>query len=108
MTAQTQQSHLASSRRWRERFRALRNVPAVLGMLWRAAPAPVSVGILIRIVASLMPLAMLAVTRLIINAIEQHNGHNVPLPNNFWLLVGAEFGLACLTALWLRINSFCD
>src|SRR5262249_43327516 len=36
------------------------------------------------------------------------NGHNVPLPNNFWLLVGAEFGLACLTALWLRINSFCD
>ena len=108
MTAQTQYSHLASAHRWRERFRALRNVPSVLGMLWTAAPVLVSVGILIRIVASLMPLAMLAITRLIINAIEQHNGHNVPLPDNFWWLVAAEFALACLTALWTRINSFCD
>jgi ATP-binding cassette, subfamily B, bacterial len=108
MTAQTKQSQLASTSRWRERIRALRNIAPVLGMLWRSAPGLVTTGIFIRIVASLMPLGMLVVTRLIINAIELHNGRNMPLPQNFWWLVAAEFTLACLAAIWMRVNDFCD
>jgi ATP-binding cassette, subfamily B, bacterial len=102
-----EQAALASSQRWRERIRALANLPPVLKMVWESAPLVVGAGIAIRVVAALIPVVMVGVTKWIIDGVQAHLQHN-PLPNHFWWLVGAEFGLACLLAVLMRLNDFCD
>ena len=60
-----------------------------------------------RLMAALAPLAILAVTKRILDAI-QHRFAGQPLPPHFWWLVGAEFGLAALAAVLSRIIAFFD
>src|ERR1700722_5343602 len=81
---------------WLFRMKSLVNIPPVLKMVWDAAPLMVSASLVCRFVAALTPLAMLAVTRFIIDAINGLASHHVPLPASFWWLVGLEFGLATL------------
>lgn len=108
MTAETKQKALASPQRWRERTKALRNIPPVMRMVWQSAPLVVASGIAIRIVSALIPVAMVAVTRWIIDGIEQHTAYGNALPVNFWWIVALEFGLACLLTVLMRLNDFCD
>ena len=50
---------------------------------------------------------MLAVSKRILDGVQAHStGH--PLPNGFWYLVAAEFGLAILGGLIGRASSFFD
>lgn len=102
-----EQAALASSQRWRERIRALANLPPVMKMVWDSAPLVVGAGIAIRVVAALIPVAMVWVTKWIIDGVQAHIQHN-PLPNHFWWFVGAEFGFACLATILMRLNDFCD
>jgi ATP-binding cassette subfamily B protein len=106
---EAQQKALGSPQRWRERVRALANLPPVMKMVWDAAPGVVAGGAATRILSALIPVAMVAVTKWIIDAIQnlQGAGHT-PLPPHFWWLVGAEFGLACLLTLLMRFTDFCD
>ena len=53
---------------WNERLTALRNVPPVLRIVWQSGPLVVSLGLIFRIVTSLLPLAALWITKLIIDA----------------------------------------
>src|SRR5665213_2217733 len=76
---------------WRVRVRALTNIPPVLKMVWESAPMIVSSSIACRVVAALVPLAMLAVTRFIIDSINGLSLHSSPLPAAFWWFVGLEF-----------------
>jgi ATP-binding cassette subfamily B protein len=93
---------------WRYRIKALTNIPPILKMVWESAPAIVSSSIFCRFVAALVPLAMLVVTRVIIDSINGLSGHHTPLQGAFWWLVALEFGLATLAMGMGRIVDFCD
>jgi ATP-binding cassette, subfamily B, bacterial len=108
MTTETKQKSLASAQRWRERIKALKNIPPVMRIVWQAAPKVVAAGMVLRIVSAVIPAGMLIVTRYVIDAIELHRAHGAGLPGYFWWLVGLEFGLACILTLLLRLTDFCD
>lgn len=102
------EASLASPRRWRERVRALANVPPVMKVVWDAAPLAVASSVAVRIFAALVPVGMVYVTKLIIDGVDAHRAYHLALPNHFWWLVGLEFGLACLLTVLLRLSDFCD
>ena len=56
---------------WQERVSALKNLPPVLGIVWRSGPSVVVSGLLLRVLASLQPIALLAVGKYIIDTIYQ-------------------------------------
>ncbi len=93
---------------WRDRVRGLKNLPPVLRMVWDSAPAIVGSSLGFRVIAALMPLAMLAVTKSIIDSIVAFTSHQKALPHYFWWLVAVEFGLASLGAILARLVDFCD
>ena len=93
---------------WDERVSALRNVPPVLKIVWRSGPAVVAAGLVFRIAISLLPLAMLAITRLIVDYIVHAVSSHQPMPRPFWLLVAAEFGLAILIGVLARTIDYFD
>ncbi|HKS74992.1 MAG TPA: hypothetical protein VJQ82_17425, partial [Terriglobales bacterium] len=103
----TDQGSLASPRRWRERIRALANVPPVLKMVWEAAPLAVGASILVRVLAALAPVGMVYVSKWIIQGVDDST-HHLGMSPHFWWWVGAEFGLACLMSFMLRLSDFCD
>lgn len=94
--------------RWRERISALRNIPPLFRMVWNSAPIVVGSSLFFRVVAALIPLAMLAVTKVIIDSIYALTSQHKPLPESFWWLVGLEFALATLAMISARIIDFCD
>jgi ATP-binding cassette, subfamily B, bacterial len=94
--------------KWRERLAALHNIPPLFRMVWEASPKTVASSLSFRVMAALIPVAMLAVTRAIIDAIYGFTSHRKPLPGFFWWLVAAEFALACLGAILARLTDFCD
>src|ERR1700691_5821708 len=89
--------------KWHERLRALNNVRPILRMVWDAAPGVVTGGVVSRLLAALVPVAMLWVTKLIIDAIQTH-----PLPAHFWWLVVLEFALASVATILGRVGDYCD
>src|SRR5690242_13121019 len=101
---QTSQSFWGS---WQERIRALHNVPPLLGIVWNSGPAVVSAGLTGRLLGALMPLAMLAVSKRILDGVQAHFSGR-PLPANFWYLVAAEFGLAALGSILGRGTAYFD
>jgi len=93
---------------WGKRLRALRNIPPVLRIVWESGPAVVVSGSVLRVLAALIPLAMLAVTRWIIDAVVAHVANHGPLIPRFWWWVALEFGLASLGAILSRAIDYCD
>src|SRR5580704_10161250 len=91
---------------WRERLSALRNVPPVLKIVWRSGPGVVTFGIVARIVAALLPIALTGVAKLIIdianNSIKTHQS----VPQRLWWLVLVEFGLAVLSSIVGRMMDY--
>jgi ATP-binding cassette subfamily B protein len=94
--------------KWRERLIALKNIPPVMHFVWESAPHVVVASVSLRVTAALIPLSMLAVTRVIIDAIYRHTASNAPLPGSFWWLVVLEFVLAGGAATLMRLVDFCD
>src|ERR1700694_5389110 len=81
---------------WRDRFAALRNVPPVLRLVWNAAPKVVASGLILRMISALLPVAALAISKLIIDLVVAPVKTPGPFPNQVWFLLGAEFMLAAL------------
>jgi ATP-binding cassette subfamily B protein len=94
--------------KWRERLAALRRVPPIFKMVWTCAPGVVLASLVTRLFVSVVPVALLAVTKIIIDAIDQHMWHHAALPGSFWWLVALEFVLASLTTSLGRVIDFCD
>jgi ATP-binding cassette subfamily B protein len=102
--SETSQTLLGS---WRERIAALRNVPPLIKIVWQSGPGVVAGGLTCRILAALIPLSVLAVSKFILDAVQaKFSGH--PLPPYFWYLVAAEFGLAALGAVLGRAIGLFD
>ena len=93
---------------WRERLVALRNLPPVLGIVWQSGPPVVAAGLIFRVFASLLPMALLWVTKLIIDGIVRVASSHQPVQPRFWWLVAAEFGLAVLSTILTRIIDYLD
>jgi ATP-binding cassette subfamily B protein len=103
------QKAAAPSPKWRERLHALRNnAPLLFKMVWESAPRIVVSSLAARVVASLIPLAMLGVTGAIIEGIHSYTSHQKALPHYFWWLVVAEFALAAVSTILVRALDFFD
>src|SRR5262249_32406592 len=93
---------------WQERLSALRNVPPILKIVWQSAPSVVAFGIVARIIAALLPVAIGYIPKLIIDILQQYFEHGVPITASLWWLVFAEFTLAVLSSLVTRVIDYCD
>ena len=93
---------------WKERISALRNVPAVLKIMWESGPGVVVFGLVSRLFSSLLPVALLWITKLIIDRIVHAVSAHQPVQPGFWWLVVAEFSLAVLNSILLRTIDYSD
>ena len=93
---------------WRTRLASLRNIRPLLGMVWDTSPALVSITTALRLVRALLPLAMLWVSKLILDGvvawIKRGNGDSAGLRK----LVALALGLDVLSDLLARANSLAD
>lgn len=92
---------------WRERMRALKNIPPLLRIVWESGRGVVTGNLGFRLCAAFLPVAMLAISKQIFDAIQDRFG-GAPLPEHFWWLVAAEFVLAALGAIIGRAIGFFD
>ncbi|MET4106956.1 ABC transporter ATP-binding protein [Hymenobacter sp. UYP22] len=83
----------------RERFSALRNLPAFLRLIWQTSPGLTLGNVGLRLLRALLPVAMLYVGQLILDAVVQLS--QLPAPERTLTpvlsLVALEFGLAILS-----------
>jgi ATP-binding cassette subfamily B protein len=93
---------------WRERLSALRNVPPVLRIVWDSGPVVVVFGVVSRLLASLLPVVLLWITKLIIDGIVHAVSTHQPVQPRFWWLVATEFSLAVLTSVLTRAIDYSD
>lgn len=108
MAANSESAEGTLQNAWGRRLQALKNIPPILHIIWESGPAVVSAELGLRAVVAVIPLALLAVTRLIIDAVVSHVSHGNALRSDFWWLVGAEFALAAVSTLLNRVVDFCD
>jgi ATP-binding cassette subfamily B protein len=92
---------------WRDRLRALRNMPPVLRILWESGRAVVSWGIGLRIIVAVLPFAIAKVAQYIINDIAGVI-RGTTLPSNFWALVATEVALNVFLGLITRAIDYSD
>ena len=95
-------------RGWKERLSALRNVPAVLGFVWESGRAVVLLGLMSRVAASLLPLALFWVSKLIIDTIYQILTNHQSAGPRLWWLVGGEFAIAVMMGMLARGIDYLD
>ncbi|MFY9751275.1 MAG: ABC transporter ATP-binding protein [Candidatus Acidiferrales bacterium] len=93
---------------WRDRLRSLGNMLPIFRMVWESAPKVVASSATIRVVVALIPLAILAIGRFIIDAIANFRAGRVALPHSFWWFVALEFLLAGLATVFGRVLDYCD
>ena len=93
---------------WQERLAALRNTPPVLKIVWQSGPGVVIFGLVARIFASLLPLALLWIPKLIVDAIVHSRVAGQPVSPRLWWLVAAEFSLAVLSGILARAIDYSD
>src|SRR5665811_2084945 len=85
---------------WRERLAALRNVPPVLKIVWQSSPLVVSLGLVFRLIGSLIPLAALWITKLIIDGIVYAVSSHQPVKP----LVEWQVSAPCASAIFGSIR----
>src|SRR6202158_2955726 len=100
-----QQSFLSS---WQERLSALRNPPPVLKIVWQSGPGVVVFGLVSRLFASLLPLALLWIPKLIVDAIVHAKVSQQRISPRLWWLVASEFGIAVLGGVLARAIDYSD
>ncbi|MGA8877083.1 MAG: ABC transporter ATP-binding protein, partial [Candidatus Korobacteraceae bacterium] len=93
---------------WRTRLASLRNIRPLLGMVWATSPPLVAITTVFRLIRALLPLAMLWVSKLILDGVVTwiRRGHGNAA--YLWKLVALELGLAVLSDLLARANSLAD
>lgn len=85
------------TRNFKEQFSALRNLPRFFTLIWQTSRRFTLINVVLRLVKSVIPLAMLYVGKLIIDEIVLLIEVSVPDPTYLWWLLGAELGLAIIS-----------
>ena len=93
---------------WRDRLSALRNVPTVLQFVWESGRTVVVLGLVARIIASLLPPALFWVSKLIIDSIFRTVTTHQPISSRLWWLVAVEFAIAVSMGLVGRLIDYLD
>jgi ATP-binding cassette, subfamily B, bacterial len=93
---------------WRDRLRALRNVPPGLRIVWEAGPRVAAAGLALQVFSALIPIGIAAVSAAIIGEVASVVSGHQPLSPKFWWLVAAEFALALGGSVLSRTIDYCD
>lgn len=107
MAKSSQRSHENFQNAWANRLNALCNIPAILKIVWDASPSVVTCGLALRVLSAGMPVALLAIARIIIQSIFDYLSHGILRPH-FWWWVGGEFALASFGTVLNRTIDFTD
>jgi ATP-binding cassette subfamily B protein len=92
---------------WGDRIRALRNVPAVLRIMWESGRSVVAWGLVLRIIVPALGLFIAMIAAKIITGVARALQHQRQFPH-FWLLVASEVALALLTGILARSIDYTD
>ncbi|HUY94276.1 MAG TPA: ABC transporter ATP-binding protein [Terracidiphilus sp.] len=92
---------------WRDRVRALKNVPPVLKILWQAGRSVVAWGLVLRVVQPAASLAIGIVASYIVYGVTLALEHR-PQLTYFWWLVAGEVGLALFNGILTRAMDYTD
>jgi ATP-binding cassette subfamily B protein len=98
----------AESKAWKDRLRAMKNIPPVLGLIWQSGPALVLSALLLRAALALAPLGGLWVGKWIVDLLVDTVRHHAAAPPRIWLYVGLEFLIATAGGLTGRAIDYCD
>jgi len=93
---------------WRERLEALKNIPPVLRIVWDSGPYVVSLGLIFRVLVSLVPVSAAAITGMIVDHIKNIVGQKSQPTQQLWRLVALEFGLVMAGNVFSRIIDYYD
>jgi ATP-binding cassette, subfamily B, bacterial len=93
---------------WRERLQALKNVPPVLRIVWDSGPLVVTLGLVLRLLVSLVPVSVAWVSGLIIGHVSYLVYHKLSLTPRLWWLVLLEFSLAIAGNIISRMIDYYD
>jgi ATP-binding cassette, subfamily B, bacterial len=93
---------------WQDRLSAIRNTPVVLRIVWASGGTVVVLGIVFRLCVSLLPIALLWVTKLIVDTVVHVVSTHQAIPARLWYLVLAEFCLAVLSSTLSRVVDYLD
>ena len=96
---------------WRERIKALGNLPRFFRLVWDTSPGIMLGNVVLRVAKSAIPVAILYVGKLIIDQVVGLAGHRIALDSGthrLWLLVAGEFGLAIMSDILSRCISLMD
>jgi ATP-binding cassette, subfamily B, bacterial len=77
-------------------------------MVWQTSPPLVLTTAFLRLLRALMPLAMLWVSKLILDGVVVHISRGSGNLRHIWTLVFLELGLAVLSDVLGRLNTLCD
>jgi ATP-binding cassette subfamily B protein len=93
---------------WKERIRALRNLPRFFRLVWQTSPRLMALDALLRIVKSAMPVSILYVGKLIIDQVVMLVRDGSGSQHFLWRLVILEFALALVSDGLSRIITLID
>jgi ATP-binding cassette subfamily B protein len=93
---------------WKERLRALQNLPAFFKLVWAAGPWMTGLNIGLRLIRSAIPVSFLYIGKLIIDDVVVLNRDHSHSSHQLWFLIGAEFLLALFNDALGRSISLLD
>jgi ATP-binding cassette subfamily B protein len=83
-------------------------LPPALKIVWQCGPLVVVLGLVTRVIASVLPLALLWVTKLIIDTIVHPTGPHQAVSTRLWTLIAIEFTIAVAISVLARLTDFLD
>ena len=86
----------------------MKNIPPVLKIVWDSGPHVVVLGLLCRVVVSLVPVSAGWVAGLIIQSVADILNKRAPYPGNLWWLAALEFSLVVAGNIFGRISDYYD
>lgn len=89
----------SSERSFREQMLSLSNLPRFFKLIWETHPRMAFANILLRLLKSLIPLAMLIIGKEIIDEVILQTGQEVKSLTRIWTLIGAELVLVVLSEI---------
>src|SRR6266545_1120586 len=95
-------------RGWIKRLAALRNIRPLLLLVWKTSRLAVVSSLALVIISALRPVAILWVSKLIMDRLVATVSRHEPVASDLWLLVGLEFGLVASGELLASLSDIND